>query len=113
MELVALGHGDGVAKRRGVKLAGFPAWLFWRTFYLSQLMGFRNRAAVLIDWFSAYYVMRDPAKLDARAGPSLTDEPGAVRVEPSGSGAAEPAGARRPPASPSWSGRAYSGLPES
>lgn len=65
--LVSLGQGDAVVDVRGVRLEGLPAWLFWRGFYLSQLMGFKDRMGVLLDWFSAYFVLRDTAKLDIGA----------------------------------------------
>ena len=34
------------------------AWLTWRGFYLSQLMGFKNRLEVLVDWTTAYFGQR-------------------------------------------------------
>ena len=72
--LVSLGQGDALAEVRGVRLEGLPAWLLWRGFYLSQLMGFKDRLGVLLDWFSAYFVLRDTAKLDIGVG----DTPSAV-----------------------------------
>lgn len=62
--LVALGQGDGVACVGPAKLEGFPAWITWRGFYLSQLMGFKNRLSVLLDWTSAYLGHRSTARLD-------------------------------------------------
>jgi NADH:ubiquinone reductase (H+-translocating) len=88
-DLVALGQGDGVADVLGLKLYGFPAWLVWRGFYLNQLMGFKNRIQVAVDWFSAYFVSRDTAKLDVGAGPSLTDRRDAIREGRAGSGPAQ------------------------
>ncbi|MBA2447632.1 MAG: NAD(P)/FAD-dependent oxidoreductase, partial [Chloroflexi bacterium] len=72
--LVSLGQGDAVVDIRGVRLEGFPAWLLWRGFYLSQLMGFKDRLGVLLDWFSAYFVLRDTAKLDVGAADTPTPE---------------------------------------
>jgi NADH:ubiquinone reductase (H+-translocating) len=46
--LVALGQGDGVATFGETRLEGFLAWVTWRGFYLTQLMGFKNRLAVLV-----------------------------------------------------------------
>jgi NADH:ubiquinone reductase (H+-translocating) len=97
--LVALGQGDGVADLRGFKVEGFPAWLIWRSFYLSELMGFKNRLGVLVDWFSAYFVQRDTAKLDVGTGPSLAEAPRGVRAKPAGGGG--PASVRDPAAAPS------------
>lgn len=62
--LVALGQGDGVALLGPVRLEGMAAWLTWRGFYLTQLMGFKNRLGVLLDWTSAYFGHRAAARLD-------------------------------------------------
>ena len=68
--LVALGQGDGVAVLGPARLEGFVAWLTWRGFYLTQLMGFKNRLAVL-DWTSAYFGHRAAARLDLTPTVSL------------------------------------------
>jgi NADH dehydrogenase len=73
--LVALGQGDGVALIGERRLEGFPAWLTWRGYYLTQLLGFKNRLAVLVEWTSAYFGHRATARLDI--GP-LPPQPAAV-----------------------------------
>jgi NADH dehydrogenase len=79
--LVALGQGDGVALLGSVRLAGFPAWLAWRGFYLTQLMGFKNRLEVLVEWTSAYFGYRGQPRLDV--GPAATPAPaGAAPSQP-------------------------------
>ena len=88
--LVALGQGAGVAVVKGVRLDGMAAWMLWRGFYLSELMGFRNRLQVLTDWFSAYFVSRDTAKLDVGSGPSIAEVPAAINAGLSGSGMPRP-----------------------
>jgi len=72
--LVALGQGDGVVRFGETRLEGFPAWLAWRGFYLTQLMGFKNRLAVLVEWTSAYLGHRVTARLDVGAAPTPTAE---------------------------------------
>ena len=62
--LVALGQGDGVAAIGTTRLEGLPAWLAWRGYYLTQLMGFKNRLSVLVEWTSAYFGHRVTARLD-------------------------------------------------
>ena len=84
--LVALGQGSGVAFVKGVRVDGMKAWMLWRSFYLSELMGFKNRLQVLTDWFSAYFVSRNTAKLDVGAGPSIAEVPAAINAGLSGSG---------------------------
>ncbi|TWO73120.1 NAD(P)/FAD-dependent oxidoreductase [Caenimonas sedimenti] len=38
-----------------IRFSGFLAWLFWLFAHIYFLIGFRNRAVVLIDWASAYW----------------------------------------------------------
>jgi len=63
-ELVSLGRHEAVAEVGGIRLRGFPAWLVWRAFYLSQLMGFKNQLTVALDWSFAYAYRRDTVRLD-------------------------------------------------
>lgn len=63
-ELVSLGRHEAVARLGGVKLTGFPAWLVWRGYYLTQLMGFKNQLGVALDWSFAYVYQRDTVRLD-------------------------------------------------
>ena len=87
--LVALGQGDGVALFGRRRLSGFPAWLAWRGFYLTQLMGFKNRLSVLVEWTSAYFGHRVTARLDVSetmrtpAAASATDSARAAPDAPS------------------------------
>jgi NADH dehydrogenase len=76
--LVALGQGDGVAIVGETRLEGLPAWLTWRGFYLTQLMGFKNRLAVLLEWTSAYLGHRVTARLDVGSAPAAPAASGTV-----------------------------------
>jgi NADH dehydrogenase len=62
-ELVSLGRNTAIANVFGLKLTGFPAWLLWRSYYLSQLLGFKNQLDVALDWSFAYFWRRDTARL--------------------------------------------------
>ncbi len=62
-ELVSLGRNTAIANVFGVKLTGYPAWAVWRSYYLSQLHGFKNQLAVALDWSFAYFWRRDTARL--------------------------------------------------
>jgi NADH dehydrogenase len=73
-ELVSLGKNEAVAEIGGVCLTGFPAWVVWRTFYLAQLMGFRNKMQVALDWTVAYVHQRDTVRLDVPCEPSPEPE---------------------------------------
>ena len=35
---------------RGPKITGFPGWVAWLGLHLVMLIGFRNRANVLVNW---------------------------------------------------------------
>lgn len=77
-ELVSLGRHEAVAEVFGMRLTGFPAWVVWRAFYLSQLMGFKNQIGVALDWSFAYIYQRDTVRLDLPfmpAGSERAEEP--------------------------------------
>jgi len=48
------------AKRRPfhIVLSGLPAWTVWRTNYLLQLVGARNRGTLLVEWLLSYFSRR-------------------------------------------------------
>jgi NADH dehydrogenase len=39
-----------VAKIKGFKFAGFPAWVLWRSVYLMKMPGWTQRLRVALDW---------------------------------------------------------------
>lgn len=80
-ELVSLGRHEAVAEVFDFRLTGFPAWVVWRAFYLSQLMGFKNQLGVALDWTFAYAYQRDTVRLDVPATPLPQDAE--RRLEPS------------------------------
>jgi NADH dehydrogenase len=52
-----------------VQLSGYLAWLAWLGLHLVTLMGFRNRATVLINWVWNYFRYR-PFRLILEVPPS-------------------------------------------
>lgn len=48
--MVTIGRSAAVARIYGLRLNGFVAWLIWLTVHLVWLIGFRNRALVLVNW---------------------------------------------------------------
>ncbi|MFT3974321.1 MAG: FAD-dependent oxidoreductase [Amaricoccus sp.] len=48
--LASLGAGRGVAEVFGWRLTGFPAWVLWRTYYLSFVPGFATKARIASQW---------------------------------------------------------------
>jgi NADH dehydrogenase len=60
-DLVALGRTSAAAEfARPIHLvlSGLPAWTVWRTNYLMQLVGTRNRGTLLVEWLLSYFSRR-------------------------------------------------------
>ena len=64
-ELVALGRWHAAADLGPVVFDGPPAWVAWRAFYLSQIMGIKNRSAVFLDWVSTLFARRYIANIES------------------------------------------------
>jgi NADH:ubiquinone reductase (H+-translocating) len=48
--LATIGRARAVADLHRVRVAGFPAWLIWLVVHLVYLVGFENRAVVMVRW---------------------------------------------------------------
>ena len=49
--MATIGRNDAVTELpNGVRLSGLPGWLAWLGLHLVYLIGFRNRANVLLNW---------------------------------------------------------------
>jgi hypothetical protein len=59
---VDLGRRRAVAKILGVKLRGFPAWFFARTYHLMAIPGMGRRIRLCIDWTVDLFFSRDSAE---------------------------------------------------
>ncbi|MBX6772082.1 MAG: NAD(P)/FAD-dependent oxidoreductase [Chloroflexi bacterium] len=83
-ELVSLGRGAAAADIRGVVFDGLPGWLIRRGVYLTNLVGFRNRLFVILEWLFVTFRQRAIASFTEipgrrrAAAPSLA--PAAVRA---------------------------------
>ena len=72
--MAALGHTSAVAEVMGVRLTGFPAWWFRRTYYLFQMPRWDRRLRMVLDWTVALLFRPDVTKVDlapVTAGGSL------------------------------------------
>lgn len=67
--MATIGRSKAVAESMGMKLDGFVAWLMWLFIHIFFLVGFRNRIAVLIQWFYAYVRYRRGARIITGMGP--------------------------------------------
>jgi NADH dehydrogenase FAD-containing subunit len=61
--LATIGRKAAVADFGMVRLSGRFAWLLWGLAHIYFLIGFRNRAAVALDWFWAYLTFRSGTRL--------------------------------------------------
>jgi NADH dehydrogenase len=52
--LATIGRAAAVADFGRLRIGGFPAWIVWVFVHILYLIGFRNRALVLMQWLWAY-----------------------------------------------------------
>ena len=48
--MASIGHLKGVAEVGGLALTGWPAWVVWRAYYLSQMPSWGRRLRVFLEW---------------------------------------------------------------
>jgi NADH dehydrogenase len=53
--LATIGRNSAIAYTHGLSFRGFPAWVVWLVVHLIQLIGFRNRLLVLVNWAVDYF----------------------------------------------------------
>lgn len=61
--MATIGRSKAVAQAMGLKFDGFIAWLMWLFIHVLFLVGFRNKIAVLIQWFYSYVRYRRGARI--------------------------------------------------
>ena len=66
--LATIGRNAAVAYIHGFSFRGFPAWVVWLVVHLIQLIGFRNKLVVLINWAWDYLFYERGARLITRRG---------------------------------------------
>ena len=64
--LATIGRNSAVAFIGGYKFRGLPAWIAWLFVHLIQLIGFRNRLIVLINWAWDYFLYERAVRLITR-----------------------------------------------
>jgi len=65
--LASLGGSRGVAEVYGVRLSGFPAWLLWRSYYLSFVPGFATKVRISFQWLLDLVVGRSTVQTGSAA----------------------------------------------
>jgi len=61
--MATIGRRRAIADIKGWKFRGLIAWLMWLFLHVFFLIGFRNRFAVLFEWFWAYLTRERSARL--------------------------------------------------
>ncbi len=65
--MATIGRNSAVAQLGRVRLSGFPGWVFWLTVHLVNVVSFRSRILVLINWAWDYVFYDRPVRLILRA----------------------------------------------
>ncbi len=61
--MATIGRSAAVAQIGRVELSGWLAWVAWLFIHLLFLIGFRNKAAVLLDWTYSYFTYRRGSRI--------------------------------------------------
>lgn len=61
--MATIGHNSGVAQLGRIRLHGFPGWVMWLFVHLLNVMTFRARALVLINWAWDYIFYDRPIRI--------------------------------------------------
>ncbi|HKA57762.1 MAG TPA: NAD(P)/FAD-dependent oxidoreductase [Gemmatimonadales bacterium] len=64
--LATIGRNAAVADVYGIRAKGFPAWVLWLGIHIVQLIGFRNKLFVLLNWAWDYFFYERAARLITR-----------------------------------------------
>jgi len=64
--LATIGRNAAVATVFGVQASGFLAWVMWLGIHIIQLIGFRNKLFVLLNWAWDYFFYERAARLITR-----------------------------------------------
>lgn len=67
--MATIGRSAAVAKIGRLEFSGFLAWLAWLFVHLLFLIGFRNKAAVLLQWTYSYFTYKRGARIVTRVRP--------------------------------------------
>jgi len=73
--MATIGRHKAVADLKFLHLSGFPAWLAWAGLHIAELVGFRNRILVFVQWAWAYFSFSAGARLITRNFQSETRPP--------------------------------------
>jgi NADH:quinone reductase (non-electrogenic) len=61
--MAIIGRGSAICDLRGLRFSGPLAWLAWLFLHIFELIGFRNRLVVMIEWATAYFTRQRSVRL--------------------------------------------------
>jgi len=61
--MAIIGRGSAICDIRGLRFSGPIAWLAWLFLHIFELIGFRNRIVVMVEWAAAYVTMQRSVRL--------------------------------------------------
>jgi NADH dehydrogenase len=61
--LATIGRARAVADLRGIRIGGFSAWVLWLLVHIVYLIGFENRAFVLLRWAYSFLTQNRGARI--------------------------------------------------
>lgn len=61
--MATIGRNHAVADIGPLKIGGFIAWMAWLFIHILNLIGFRNRAVVMLHWIWSYFTFQRGARL--------------------------------------------------
>jgi NADH:quinone reductase (non-electrogenic) len=65
--MATIGRNSAVAQIRGLQFSGFMGWFIWLTVHLINVVSFRSRLVVLVNWAWEYLFLDRPIRLIVRA----------------------------------------------
>ena len=68
--MATIGRSAAVGLFGRARVTGLVAWLLWGAVHITYLIGFRNRAAVALNWLWAWAIYAKGARLITRRGPA-------------------------------------------
>jgi NADH dehydrogenase len=71
--MATIGRNSAVAQLGPVRLTGFLGWLMWLTVHLVNVVSFRSRVVVLVNWAWDYLFFDRPIRLIVRAADDRSD----------------------------------------
>ncbi|HEX9099489.1 MAG TPA: NAD(P)/FAD-dependent oxidoreductase [Candidatus Dormibacteraeota bacterium] len=71
--MATIGRNSAVAQLGPVRLKGFLGWLMWLTVHLINVVSFRSRVVVLVNWAWDYLFLDRPIRLIVRAADDRPD----------------------------------------